>query len=406
MTEERVTIRQLARLSGVSIGTVSRALNGYTDVNPETRERIVRLARELDYTPAAAARSLVTQRSHVIGVFLETGEGHPDLQHPFFHEVLVGVKNVIGAGGYDLLLFASERPGNGYGEHSYLKRALHHNVEGVVLFGVDPDDGEVRRLVRSDLACVGVDVELVGPKTEYVISDNLTGIAVAMRHLHDLGHRRIATITGLLDKRTGADRLRAYRNEMQALGLAYRDEYVISDSASGIGLAMRHLHELGHRRIATITGMLDKKPGNDRLRAYRAELQELGLGYRDEYVAYGDFYVDSGHRAMARLLDLDEPPTAVVTASDLMALGAIRAVADKGLSVPHDVSIVGFDDIQLAGHVHPPLTTLRQDKAGLGAEAGRALMALIDGKTDLPEAVTLPVELIVRGSTAAPSSGA
>jgi LacI family transcriptional regulator len=348
MTEERVTIRQLARLSGVSIGTVSRALNGYTDVNPETRERIVRLARELDYTPAAAARSLVTQRSHVIGVFLETGEGHPDLQHPFFHEVLVGVKNAIGAGGYDLLLFASENPGNGYGEHSYLKRARHHNVEGVVLFGVDPDDGEVRRLVRSEMACVGVDVELVGPKTEYVISDNMSGIGLAMRHLHDLGHRRIATITGQLDKKTGADRLRAYRGETQALGLAYRDEYV----------------------------------------------------------AYGDFYVESGHREMARMLALDEPPTAVVAASDLMALGAIRAIAEAGLSVPDDVSIVGFDDIQLAGHVHPPLTTLRQDKAGLGAAAGRALMALIDGETDLPEAVTLPVQLIVRGSTTSPPPGA
>ena len=93
MPEERTTIRRLAEASGVSVGTVSRALNGYADVNPETRERIMRLARELDYTPAAAARSLVTQRSHVIGVFLDTGEGHPDLQHPFFHEVLAGLKN-------------------------------------------------------------------------------------------------------------------------------------------------------------------------------------------------------------------------------------------------------------------------------------------------------------------------
>src|SRR3954454_24893662 len=96
MRGDRVTIRQLAHLSGVSVGTVSRALNGYTDVNADTRERIMRLARELDYTPAAAARSLVTQRSHVIGVFLETGEGPPDLQHPFFHEVLVGIKHQIG----------------------------------------------------------------------------------------------------------------------------------------------------------------------------------------------------------------------------------------------------------------------------------------------------------------------
>ena len=349
MNEERVTIRQLARMSGVSIGTVSRALNGYADVNPATRERIMRLARELDYTPAAAARSLVTQRSHLVGVFLETGEGHPDpFSNPFFYEVLVGLKNAIGAAGYDLLLFASERPGNGYGEHSFLKRARHHNVAGVVLMDVDPEDAEVRRLTRSDLPCVGVDVELVGPQTEYVISDNAAGIGMAMRHLHDLGHRRIATITGLLDTRPGADRLRAYRSEMQALGLAYRDEYV----------------------------------------------------------AYGDFYVESGHQAMAKLIALPEPPTAVVAASDLMALGAIRAVAEAGGGVPQDVSVIGFDDIQLAGHVHPPLTTLRQDKAGLGAEAGRALLALIDGKEDTPAVMTLPVELVVRGSTTSPPSGA
>src|ERR687883_1098653 len=119
-------------------------------VRSVTGERVTRLARELDYTPAAAARSLKTQRSHVVGVFLETGEGHPDLQHPFFHEVLVGLKHSIGTAGYDLLLFASEHPGNGYGSHTYLKRARHHNVEGTALMGIEPEDPEVRRLVRSD----------------------------------------------------------------------------------------------------------------------------------------------------------------------------------------------------------------------------------------------------------------
>src|SRR5215218_392235 len=165
MTEERVTIRRLAAASGVSIGTVSRALNGYADVRPETRERIMRLARELDYTPAAAARSLKTQRSHVIGVFLDTGEGHPDLQHPFFHEVLVGVQETAGAQGFDLLLFATEKPGNGYGRH--------HNVDGVVLMGVDHHDEEVRRLTASSIPTIGVDVELEGRATSYVSSDNV-----------------------------------------------------------------------------------------------------------------------------------------------------------------------------------------------------------------------------------------
>jgi LacI family transcriptional regulator len=340
MSEERVTIRELAKVSGVSIGTVSRALNGYTDVNPETRERIMRLARELDYTPAAAARSLKTQRSHVIGVFLETGEGHPDLQHPFFHEVLVGLKHAIGTAGYDLLLFASEHPGNGYGAHAYLKRARHHNVEGTVLMGTDAEDPEVRRLVRSDLPTVGVDVELEGPETTFVVSDN----------------------------------------------------------ADGAAKAVRHLHSLGHRRIATITGLLDKKPGADRLRGYRQALQATGLAYRDEYVAYGDFYVESGRRAMADLLSLDEPPTAVFAASDMMALGAIRAAGDAGYSVPADISVIGFDDIQLADHMNPPLTTVRQDKAGLGVAAGTALMRMID-EQPVDASTVIPVELVRRGST-------
>jgi LacI family transcriptional regulator len=342
MREERVTIRRLAEASGVSIGTVSRALNGYADVRPETRERIMRLARELDYTPAAAARSLKTQRSHVIGVFLDTGEGHPDLQHPFFHEVLAGLKNTIGSSGYDLLLFASEHPGNGYGPHSYLKRCRHHNVEGVVLMGLDPENAEVRRLVRSELPTVGVDVELDGPATAYVISDNNDGAARAVRHFHTLGHRRIATITGLLETRPGADRLRGYRQALQGCGLAYRDEYV----------------------------------------------------------AYGDFYAESGRREMADLLSLDEPPTAVFAASDMMALGAIRAAGDAGLSVPADISVIGFDDIQLADHMNPPLTTVRQDKAGLGVAAGSALVRLIAGEQDaVTQTTVLPVELIRRGST-------
>jgi LacI family transcriptional regulator len=339
MPSGRMTIKELARRSGVSIGTVSRALNGYTDVSDETRERVMRLARELDYTPAAAARTLVMERSHVVGLFLDTGEGRPDVQHPFFHEVLGGLKQFLGAAGFDLLMFASEQPGNGYGPHSYLKRCRHHNVEGTVLMGVDPDDPEVRRLVRSDLAVVGVDVLLSGERASSVMSDNVNGAA----------------------------------------------------------LAVNQLHSLGHRRIATITGLVDTKPGADRLRGYRDALRELGLAYRDEYVAYGDFYADSGTAAAATLLALEDPPTAIFAASDMMALGILGAASEAGLSVPGDVSVVGFDDMQLVGHVQPPLTTVRQDKHGLGEAAASALL-----DDAAPDVITLPVELIARDSTAAP----
>jgi LacI family transcriptional regulator len=344
MTSERTTIRELARLSGVSIGTVSRALNGYADVRPETRERIIRLAEELDYTPSASARTLVTQRSHVVGVFLDTGEGHPDLQHPFFHEVLAGVKETAGAQGFDLLLFSAAKPGNGYGTHSYVKRCRHHNVDGVVLMGVDHNDEEVRRLTASTIPCVGVDVELEGRHAGHVSSDNVAGGALAVAHLAAQGHRRIATI---------------------------------------------------HGPVETLAGLA-------RLQGYRAGLTEAGLAYRDEYVRAGDFYVESGHRAAAALLALPEPPTAIVAASDLMAVGALRAAAEAGLSVPRDLSVVGFDDILLAAHLQPGLTTLRQDKTGLGTAAARALMQRIDGVEDAPVATTLPVDLVARGTTAPP----
>jgi LacI family transcriptional regulator len=346
MTSERTTIRELARLSGVSIGTVSRALNGYVDVRPETRERIIRLAEELDYTPSASARTLVTQRSHVLGVFLDTGEGHPDLQHPFFHEVLVGVQETAGREGFDLLLFATEQPGDGYGHHSYVKRCRHHNVGGVVLMGVEHDEEEVRRLCASSIACIGVDVELRGRATGYVSSDNVSGGA----------------------------------------------------------MAVRHLVQLGHRRIATIHGPVETVPGLDRLRGYRQGLQEAGLAFRDEYVTLGDFYVESGERMARRLLALPERPTAIVAASDLMAVGALRAAAEIGLRVPDDLSVVGFDDIMLAAHLQPGLTTLRQNKAGLGAAAARALLDRIARLADPPAVVTLPVELVVRCSTAPPSA--
>jgi LacI family transcriptional regulator len=339
MGNGRTTIKELARRSGVSVGTVSRALNGYDDVSPATRERIMRLAEELDYRPAAAARTLVTQRSHVIGVFLDTGEGHPDLQHPFFHEVLVGLKDQLGGEGYDLLLFASQPKGG------YLGRCRQHHVDGAVVMGIEPDDPELRRLARSDVPCVGVDVEISGKATTYVMSDNVLGARAATAHLTQLGHKRIATICGLLDTR----------------------------------------------------------PGLDRLRGYREALAEAGLAYRDEYVRNGDFYVESGHREAAALLDLPEPPTAIVAGSDLMAVGALQAAAARGVRVPEDLSIVGFDDIMLAAHLRPGLTTVRQDKAGLGAAAGRSVLSLLGGDADQePAATTLDVELVVRGTTGPP----
>jgi LacI family transcriptional regulator len=338
------TIQELAAKSGVSVATVSRALNGSPEVSEATRDRILELARSLDYTPSAAARTLVRRRSHVVGVILETGPGHPDLLHPFFQEVLVGLKQGAGERGYDLLLFASDEPGNGFGgAHSYLRRAEHHGVDGAIVMGFSGGDDDIERLAESGLPCIAVDAVLEGPRSGYVMSENRAGAALAVRHLHDVGHERIATITGTQHTRPGADRLDGYRDELAALGLEPRDEYVVE----------------------------------------------------------GDWYDASGYRATRALLELDEPPTAIFAASDLMAAGALRAAADVGLNVPAALAVVGFDDIGLASLITPQLTTVRQDMQALGEAAAEGLGRLIEDPESEPPRTLVPTRLVVRASSGA-----
>jgi LacI family transcriptional regulator len=342
------TIHEVSKLSGVSVSTVSRVFNGYDDVSAATRQRVLAAARKLDYAPSAAARTLVKRRSQLLGVVLFTGYEHPDIGHPFFQEVLVGVKHGVGALGYDVLLFATEQPGSSNGgPHSYLRRARHHHVDGVFLMGVDHDDPEVERLLASGIPIIGVDLAVVGEHVSYVASDNVGGARTAVRHLHSLGHTR----------------------------------------------------------IATIAGPQDKNPGSDRLLGYRAELQALGLDVRPDYEQIGDFYLESGEATMQALLALPEPPTAVFAAADMMAIGAMRAVQAAGLRVPHDVAVVGFDDIQIAPLIDPSLTTIRQDKLGIGLAAARALVEQIENPEITPPVLTLPVELVVRASCGGAPAG-
>lgn len=322
------------------MSTVSRVFNGYGDVSEATRQRVLASARKLDYAPSAAARTLVKRRSQLIGVILFTGFDHPDIGHPFFQEVLVGLKNGIGQHGYDLLLFATAEERSGRGDDSYLRRAREHRVDGIVLMGVERNDPAIVRLLEARIPLIGVDLDLSGPRQSYVASDNV----------------------------------------------------------GGARLAVRHLHRLGHCRIATIAGPQDSRPGADRLLGFRAEAHALGLQAPAAYEQFGDFYSESGEAAMRALLDLPEPPTAVFAAADLMAVGAMKAVYDAGLRVPGDVAVVGFDDIQLASLLQPTLTTIRQDKLGLGLAATRALVEQIENPDITPPVLTLPVELVVRAS--------
>jgi LacI family transcriptional regulator len=331
--EPIASIREIAKLSGVSVATVSRVLNASANVSDEIRTRVLEQARKLDYVPSAAARTLVGGRSQLIGVVVNTGSGHPDLKHPFFQDVLVALKDELGARDFDLLLIS---------KRAFLRSALEHRVDGLVLMGVDRNADDLRAALERRIPTVVVDLDVHGERAGYVTSDNVAGGRLAVEHLVSLGHERIATITGLVHTTPGAGRLRGYRDALAA----------------------------------------------------------AGIRERPEYVREGDFYPDSGAVQMQALLALPEPPTAVFAASDDMAMGALAAIAAAGLTVPGDVSVVGFDDDELAPLLRPALTTVRQDKLAVGAAAGASLLRLIESADAPPPALTLPVELVVRESSA------
>jgi LacI family transcriptional regulator len=280
--------------------------------------------------------------SREIGVVIDV-TGKPDLRHPFFQEVLEALMSRIADEDCDLVIFTGGIPRDSVRTHDFLDRCRRHRISGVVMMGGVRSYPEIQQLVRSEVPCVAVDVDLVGTRTGYVTSASRAGAADAVRHLH----------------------------------------------------------EMGRNRIAHITGMTYTFTGRDRLKGYREAIEELGLPERSEYVQIGDYSEESGRFAAQRLLALEERPDAIFAAGDLMAIGAMDAIREAGLRVPDDIALVGFDDIPLAAMVSPSITTVRQDKAALGTAAAEAMLKLIDDPAAESPQVVVPVELIVRESSGA-----
>ena len=326
---DRPTIRDVAERAGVSIATVSRALNDRSDVSAQTRERVREVARSVGYSADPAARSLVTQKTRRIAVVVGDNAGHRDLSLVFFGKVLAAISRRLAQSSYDPLLLHPSDIG------------LDHRFDAAVLIGVDDDDALVTDLSSRQVPLVGVDVRCSSGRAAYVGSDH----------------------------------------------------------ADGIRLALAHLHALGHRRIAHVAGAANTLAGSERLQAFRSECEALGLELPDDLVRLGDFSSASGYRETCVLLALPERPTAVVAASDLMALAALQAIRDAGLQPGEDVAVVGFDDLEAAALAHPPLTTIRQDRQELGTLAAARAIELIEDPEAAPRTTILPVELVVRGST-------
>lgn len=313
-------IRELARECGVSVATVSRALNGHPEVSETTRRQVQEAATRLGYRPSQSARALVRGRTDTVGLLWDTGYESTGHRHPFLLALLVGVKRALSASGRHVLLLNVDDHYHRSGDRAYLDVALQHQLDGVVMMGVNERHPAMRTLYGSGFPCVALDLPLQGPRATYVTSDNYAGAFEVVRYLYGLGHRE----------------------------------------------------------IATITGPVDSLPAKQRLAGYEDAVRSLGMTTRPDYVETGDFFLDSGYACAQRLAALRERPTAVFVAGDEMAVGAMHAFEDAGIGIPDDISVVGFDDIEAASLVRPALTTIAQDPIALGAAAVEALLALVD----------------------------
>ncbi|GAB4515257.1 MAG: substrate-binding domain-containing protein [Anaerolineae bacterium] len=327
-----VTIYDIARESGVSYSTVSRVLNGFEYVKDVTRERVLAAAERLGYVANLQARSLAGGKSNVIGLLV------PKIDNSYITEIVAGIDDELANNDLNLMMYTTHR-------HSGKEKQFVNTILGSMTDGL---------LLLVPLA-TGTYVQALRERQfPYVLIDQ-----------HD-----------------------SESESSEVLATNYQGAYE----------ATSYLIQLGHQRIAFITGLVELYSTHERLAGYKAALRENGLSFYPEYVVRGDFWEIEAYRATQELLALPNRPTAIFAANDLTAMGAMNALRDHHLSVPEDMSIIGFDDISSAALTNPRLTTVRQPLEQMGRSAVELLLEQIRNPERPKRRVTLATELIVRGS--------
>lgn len=330
------TIKQVAKQAGVSIATVSYVLNGTGTVTEATRQRVLAAVSDLGYQPSHAARSL-RGRSYTLGLALPAQPGR--LADPTLAEMLASLSDTAAACDYSLLL-ATVRADKSASEMC-LSLARTGQVDGLVLLDMQTDDERAQALCEAGIphVCAGPPARCNSP-------------------------------------------------------------FVAVDGYSGAMLAVRHLLQLGHRRIGLIQLPSELAESEPRYLGYSTALAEASVEADPQLVVEAGRGEQDGFQTMQELLSLPEPPTAVLACSDELAFGAMHALYDAGMTVGQDISLIGFDDVPLAAHIHPPLTTLRQPRRRMGEQLATLLIDIIERRQPKTNHVTLPMRLMVRKTTA------
>ncbi len=333
-----ISIRDVARQLNLSITTVSRALDGYDDVAEETRQRVIAAARELGYAPSHTARQLRRQRADAIGYILPTSG--PRFSDPFFSEFIAGLGDE--ATSRDLDILVSTAPPDSAAERQLYERWVRsRRVDGIVLSRMRAYDWRVKYLLKSHFPVVA------------------------------LGHTLLAEDAPQIE----------------------------INARAGFAHLVQHLVERGHRRIAYIGASSDLTLQVDRLAGYRDGLATAQIPFDASWIEQGDLTRPSGYQAALRLLNLSEPPTAIIGVNDLTALGAMHAAHEHGLVVGRDIAVAGYDGIEDSEHAQPPLTTINSSVYSLARRLVKMVCAIVANEPLAEPRTLIEPELIVRGST-------
>jgi LacI family transcriptional regulator len=332
----RITIKDVAERAGVDPSTVSRVINNDRglSVRKETSLRILEVIKELGYQPNSIARNLRRQTSDAVGMLI------PDIINPLFPEIIKGIESSASA--KDL---------------------------SVILCNTDDDPEKELKMIR------------------FLLGRMVDGFLLASVHMRD---ETIAEV-----EKSGIPYVLVNRGNRKGSGA-----YVVADNAAGARLAVQHLIDLGHKRIAHIAGFLYTDTGIERLEGYRKVLNGANIPFNPEYMVETGYKEAEGYKAMSKMLRLPDRPTAVFAANDLLAMGAMLAINEKGLRVPEDISVVGFDDIWVAERITPALTTVKVSLYEMGRLAMDILFNKMKGFPLEQERIVLESSLVIRHSTA------
>ncbi|WP_019912269.1 LacI family DNA-binding transcriptional regulator [Paenibacillus sp. HW567] len=338
-------IKDIAKIAGVSVSTVSKIINNYSDISEDTRTRVLQIIKETGYNPSNSAKTLATKSSSLIGVIF-AGMLNVDFTHPFFIEVLNSFKKQMGLLGYDLLFFSNEKFPSG-DNNDYLARCQHYNVDGCVLISGQELEASISQLDNSSIPCIGVDMKLSGRNSGYIMSDN----------------------------------------------------YKMSSKV------VEHFYLLGYRELGYIGSTLESDISNMRESGYRKAIEDLGLQINESWFLNGEnFFEASGYETMRRMIAAGPLPRAIFAASDQLAIGALRALKEAAIPVPGTLALIGCDDIEACHYTTPPLSTIRQNKEKIGRLAALMLYDLINSQSGASSFIVEP-ELIVRESCGAAKPG-